>query len=437
MWSGSAGLVRHPVPLFVMLVLAAGMALRLAYPDDIEYKADERWSFEQARSMADGGPWPRLGMPMSVGGRNPGLSVWVFGGLAWVSRARTPPELARAVQVTNSLALLALLLFTWQSVPRSSREAWLWGVALWAANPAAVIFERKIWPPSVLPLLTIGLIAAWWHRRHSVASFLLAVIAALMAQIHPLAALLPVALVLWGLAEDSRSIRWGAFLAGGLLGALSALPWLSSLTEGNGIQAHWPALPVLHFYRRWAFQPFGFSAHYTLGTANIFTVLGWPMAGGTPTYLLALAHAALASVMLLLWVRAIAAIRAWQPRIRPLVFGDDQTGWLMRATFWGYGGLLSLITVFGAGAERHYLIVIAPIMAVWVARLAAFPTDGRFTATARALLAVCCAGQLLVSGLLLDYIHHAGVIDAEYGPTWAAQQKGLAPSPRSIDVPPE
>jgi hypothetical protein len=421
----------------LILALVAGAALRLAYPTDIEYKADERWSFEQTRTVLEGGPWPALGLPTSVGGRQPGLSVWVFVALGWISGARTPPELARAVEVTNSLALFALVLFAWLSVPQPAREAWLWGAALWAANPIAVTYERKIWSPSVLPLLAVGLIAAWWHRRGWIASLLFGAIAALMSQIHVVALLLAVALFLWGFAEDRRSFRWSALALGGVLGALPALPWLLSVLRGGGPHVQWRILPLLYFFPRWFVQPFGFSVAYTLGKRRLLAFLAWPMIGGVPTYLSGLAHAALAAAMIVLYARAVAAIRSGpRPHLSTLFLGEDPTGRVMRAAFWGYGGLLSLLTLIGFGAERHYMIFIAPVMALWVARLAAFPGDGHFTRTARALLAVSCVGQLFVSALVLNYIHHAEVMNAPYGATWAAQQKGLAPSPPLLNVPP-
>ncbi|HEV7223068.1 MAG TPA: hypothetical protein VGN42_10240, partial [Pirellulales bacterium] len=56
-------------------VLLVGAALRLAAPDDVEYKADEIWTFE--RTQADPQrPFPWLGMPSSAGMDNPGMSVW-------------------------------------------------------------------------------------------------------------------------------------------------------------------------------------------------------------------------------------------------------------------------------------------------------------------------------------------------------------------------
>ena len=43
----------RPTVLFLILVVTAGITLRLAYPADIEFKADERWSFDQARTVLE------------------------------------------------------------------------------------------------------------------------------------------------------------------------------------------------------------------------------------------------------------------------------------------------------------------------------------------------------------------------------------------------
>src|ERR1700733_8901336 len=97
------------IPLLgLALVLAAGIALRFAYPADIEWKGDEKWTFLHAQLMAAGGPWPSLGMPTSMGAPNPGMSLWVFAGLFALFGVETPPDLARAVQVLNCIALVAL-----------------------------------------------------------------------------------------------------------------------------------------------------------------------------------------------------------------------------------------------------------------------------------------------------------------------------------------
>src|SRR5262245_42536220 len=71
---------RTPRPLVLAaltVALAVGGVLRLLWTQDMEYKADEVWTFEQTRA-SHSGPWPRHGMPTSVEVANPGLSVWPF-----------------------------------------------------------------------------------------------------------------------------------------------------------------------------------------------------------------------------------------------------------------------------------------------------------------------------------------------------------------------
>src|SRR5262245_9231966 len=125
--------------VIIAACLVAGIVLRLIWPEDIEYKGDERWLFEHAMALLAGAPWSWVSLPTSMGSPNPGMSLWVFAGLAYISGAQTPPELARAVQSLNVLALLALLAFAVVAVERDARERWLWAGALWAVNPLAII----------------------------------------------------------------------------------------------------------------------------------------------------------------------------------------------------------------------------------------------------------------------------------------------------------
>ena len=130
----------------------------------------------------------------------------------------------------------------------TSANPGIWAAALWAVNPVAVILERKIWPPSVLPLLVVAFIAAWWHRRGSIGSFLFALLSVLAAQVHRSVALCAVALTIWSLADDRRSLRLMPFVAGASLGLLPALPWILEWT--GGAPRIW-RLPILHFWLKW------------------------------------------------------------------------------------------------------------------------------------------------------------------------------------------
>src|SRR4051812_9552275 len=153
------------------VALAAGIVFRLMLPGIVEYHGDEKFTFDHVLAVLNGGAWPPHGMKMSIGGPNPGMSVWIFVLLGLVFRPETPPELAQAVQLLNVAALLAFLGFIVFAIPRREREPWLWALALWAVNPLAVIYERKIWPPSVLPLFIVAMLCGWWYRRHWLGSF--------------------------------------------------------------------------------------------------------------------------------------------------------------------------------------------------------------------------------------------------------------------------
>ena len=84
--------------------LACGIVLRMLWPADMEWKADEQWMFTRASAIGISEPWPSAGMPSGVAVPNPGLSVWIFVPLARV--AGNPVTLAQFVQLINVMALL-------------------------------------------------------------------------------------------------------------------------------------------------------------------------------------------------------------------------------------------------------------------------------------------------------------------------------------------
>src|SRR5262249_23742786 len=188
--------------LGIILALLAGASLRLIWPEDIEYKADEAWTFQHSRDAAL--PW--LGMPSSVDIPNPGMSVWVFVLLQRLSGAADPPALARAVQLVNAAALVLLVCFAFPHVLRGEREPWLWAAALVAVNPLAVLFHRKIWPPCVLPLLTLAMLYGWWYRRRRGPAFVWGLVGVCLGQIHMAGFFFATRFVLWALLFD-RPLR--------------------------------------------------------------------------------------------------------------------------------------------------------------------------------------------------------------------------------------
>ncbi len=407
--------------------VATGAALRLVYHGVIEWKGDEKWSFFHAQAMAASGVWPPIGMPSSIGPPNPGLSLWVFTGLMKLFHARTPPELAGAVQLMNVAALAAFAVFVFAAIPRARREPWLWALGLWAVNPVTVILERKIWPPSTLPLPMVGFIVAWWFRRNPFAAFVWGLLGALMTQVHMGVAFLAFAFVAWTLVHDRRAFPWLPWLIGSALGALPAIPWMLDIL-GHGSHAHTRlTAPSASFYMRWFAQFFGYSAQYTLGKREFATYLAGPRLGHAPTYVMGALQVVLVVVALVVLVRGVRAALGTPVRLGALLFGDSPETTLIAASFFGYGGFLTLITFVGAASERHYMIVIFPIMALWAAMTVFWADRGAKRPRARQILAALCVLQAAMTFGLLSYIHQKGVIAGEFGASWQAQQAGATP----------
>ena len=138
---------------------------------------------------------------------------------------------------------------------------------------------------------------------------------------------------------------------------------------------------------------------------------------------MAFAHAVLIALFVVVMGRAVRiSIATPWPGARQALIGNDAETVLINAFLWGYGGLLTLITLIGAGSYRHYLIVAAPVMALWCVRIVGFHEQNRMWSWSRLILASLCIAEAVISAGLLDYIHRTQIIHGEYGPTWRSQQ---------------
>jgi hypothetical protein len=210
---------------------------------------------------------------------------------------------------------------------------------------------------------------------------------------------------------------------------LPAIPWLLQLlSHGSGAHIHLTA-PSVSFYMRWFAQFFGYGAQYTLGGKAFGDFLAGPRLDGLAT------HAMLGVQIVLVLAAALVLIRVGRAvfgkgrmQLRTLLLGDSPETVLITASFWGYGGLLTLITFFGAGSYRHYMIVITPIMALWTAMAVIWACQRARWAGARTILATLVVCQALMSVGLLAYIHQKGVIPGEFGASWRVHP-GLVAQP--------
>jgi hypothetical protein len=409
--------------LGIVLALLAGAGLRLIWPADIEYKADEAWTFQHSHETEL--PW--LGMPSSVDIPNPGMSLWVFMLLQRLSGAEDPPSLARAIQIVNVAALVLLVAFAFRHVPREEREVWLWAAALVAVNPLAVLFHRKIWPPCVLPLLTLAMLYGWWYRQRPGPAFVWGLIGVCLGQIHMAGFFFAGGFILWALLFDrpwSQRVAWQSWLLGSTLGALPMLPWLLHLfthPSERPVNPHrWVHACELKFWARWCTESFGLGINYTFGP-YFREFLLYPVLGGRPTYLVALLHGFVAAMAVLLMIRAAVQLGRQRPKWILLWIGrDSASAFTQNAAFWGFGLLLTLSSF---SIHRHYMIVLFPLEFLWVARLALASEAGpRFLWIGRVLLLSLCCAQFLLSANMLAYIHaRQNFAGAEYGIPYGAQ----------------
>jgi hypothetical protein len=415
----------------LMFALLAGAALRLSFPNDIEYKQDEAGYVEASRTLIHDHSWPSIGPATSTGSPSPGLGLGLVALLTFVSDAETPPQIARTVQLTNVVALLLLAIFAFAVVPSSRREYWLWAIALWAVNVVAVFIERKIWPVSLTPIFTVALIATWWHRHHVLAAFAWGLLGALIAQVHLSEAAFVIALAAWTLATNERGIAWRSWFAGSLVGSLAAVPWFLAIfnfAADSSFRWRWP-IPL--FFTRWFTQPFGLAKGFELQSdeADFFRS---PALFGHDTDLINV-------IFVLLWalfvfVVAGALRRLWTsymtrsitPDARGIILGNgDPESLLIRAALIGYGGLVTFQMIFGGGIYRHYMTAVVPIMAL-SATLLVFFSCGTHKRLARGILVAACIAQAAFSFGMLQYVHEKQIIHGEFGPTWRSQQANCA-----------
>ena len=64
--------------LGLIAALAAGIVFRLLWLRDVEYKADEAWTFVQVQAFWQSHTLRPVGIPSSAGLPHPGLSLWFF-----------------------------------------------------------------------------------------------------------------------------------------------------------------------------------------------------------------------------------------------------------------------------------------------------------------------------------------------------------------------
>jgi len=212
-------------PAFTALwgIVLVAAVLRLASLDVIEFKGDEAGHLVRALQIVEGHRLPLVGSQASVGiAKPPMMSVLMAIPLLF---GRDPRLASGFIALLNVGAVAGCFLLVRRYY--GLRAAAVAGV-LFAVNPWAVVFSRKVFTADVLaPFLVLYLYALHaavvdGARR----GWLLAVLAlgiALSVTFSPL----PLALVLLAsIVACGRRVRWGYLLAGGGLTLLVFMPYL-------------------------------------------------------------------------------------------------------------------------------------------------------------------------------------------------------------------
>ena len=413
--------------------LIVGAVLRLVWIMDMEYKGDEAWIFDRTQQMGQTEPFRWVGMRSSIGFRSPGMQVWVFLLLSRLVEAKDPTILARAVQGLNILAILLLIVFGLRIVRQEEREPWLWAAALVSVNPLAVVFHRKIWPPSVLPFLTMLVLMSWWNRDRRWGAFGWGLVGACLGQIHMAGFFFSAGFLAWAVLFGEKPVSWLSWLGGTCLGALPMIPWLGYLWSELGTRAltafNWTHWLEFRFWMRWATEPFGFGLEYSLGL-HFRDFLASPFISGRPTYLIGLLHLLLIAVAALMLIQIARLLRQGSRSWRTLSIGrGSETAFTVNAALLGFGILL---TVSGLPIHRHYMVILFPLPFVWLARLGLGCEEGDAGAVrlGRTLLLTLFILEALLSAGFLHYIHvNQGAIHGDYGVAYGAQHFTLHPPP--------
>lgn len=396
--------IQHPFAhwdRWVWLFLIFGSLLRLIWPLDMEWKFDEKWMFEKGVAIAQGrDAWPWLGMPSGVGLRNPGMSIWPFALLGYV--ADSPVGMTHAIAWINTLGLWALVLWVQRAWPKEQRAYGLWGLALYAVTPLAVLFSRKVWAQDVLIVLLVPWL--WGHsKRQGFAGALVwGLFGALLGQIHMSGFFAAAGLLIVTCVQDR--LRWNVWgwLAGSVLGSLTLLPWIQYVMSPEARAASSAGSELsLKFFVHALRHAWGLGLEYPLERAYR-ELLSGPVIAGVQTHLAQAARYGL--LLLLLWaIIARATDGKALLKLPPLVY-----------TYAGCVLVTGLLMIAArVHVYEHYLIVFGPMLHI----VAAWLLFKR-----RAAVIALCTLQGFLTACFLVYIHeHGGVPDADYGKTYRAQ----------------
>ena len=394
---------RYWIAAFMLL----GCLLRLVWAEDMKWKADEVWMYTNATNVVLGSqPWPWLGMGNGVGFLNPGLSIWCFIALRWLSSG--PIEVVRWIQISNIVAIALFAGFIRRYIPRSEQNIWLWGLAIASVNPLAVHFSRAIWSVDILPFVGFWLFAGHWWRQTRWGALLWGLIGTLIGQIHMSGFFWQGSLFLWEVMRRKKQVtRWRWWLGGTMLGIIPMLPWIIQIATQavTSTRPSWAEILTPNFHLHWLLTGWGLNLEYEFGSVLWRSLIFAPRLNGVPTF-------GIAILLIFLAISAIIAVIQGLNNLRHRS-GQDKLAETSLNGYFGAGAVIMplLLLLVRVRIPAHYLIILFPFTYTWVAWMLRRHQNW--------LIAVCWA-QFCLTAVFLTYVHiHGGIPNGNYGISYA------------------
>jgi hypothetical protein len=224
----------------VGLLIAIAIGLRVWRLDLIVYEVDEAALLRLAEDLLRLGRVPLSGPIFSAG--IPSAPTFIYLLAPVVAISRDPAFVAGAIALANVLGVIGTVWLGWHGF---GPLAGLTAGALYAVNPWAIFYARRIWQPELVPPLAVLLFIAlelavvdrrvWW----AAATF---PILAVAAGVHPSAATLaPLLLAPAVVLVYARA--WLALVVGCALAGLTTVPYVL-----HQVQTRWVDVANIRYY---------------------------------------------------------------------------------------------------------------------------------------------------------------------------------------------
>lgn len=391
----------RPIQLaLIFTFLALGILLRVVWPEDMEWKFDEKDIFSWSQRIVNGeSPIPIAGAMSSALVRIPGMSIWFFAMIGQF--ADHPIAMVQWVQWLNVCTLLLLTGFVFWQVPHSEQLTWLWGIAIASVNPLAILLSRRIWQPDVLAFFCFFIFLGHWMRKKPLGSFTWGLFGIWSAQLQMGGFFLVASLALWTFICDLRQnvfrkTMWCYWGLGTLIGGIPLIPWfLEVIPELSGSRKYWLSLLFPKYYAQWSTTALGVNLSFTLKESFWKEFLKQPFLSGWPTFLMGVLHLVLVIIGILLIYQGSCRLLTRQRENQvnreesSLIFYFHSVGFMVGLLF-----ALARINV-----HPYYIAIAFPFPYLWLAQLC----QRRFS-----YLLTITLCQLLISINFLVHVHLTG-----------------------------